>query len=121
VVLLDDSSVVIVALVRLLGNQPMLMVLLPHSRLLWWQARELACLLLELLDEAELTHGVGGFPAGGAMELAWLIKHCIKGVSVLSAPLTDAGSLKPPWSAAIRFELVELLVSASLKSSHGLM
>jgi hypothetical protein len=26
--------------------------------------------LLELLDEAALTHGVGGFPARGAMELA---------------------------------------------------
>jgi hypothetical protein len=70
----------------------MLVVLLTFSRLLWWRPTELAGALLELLDEAALMRGVGGFPAGGAMELPRLIKRCIEGVSVLFAPLTAAGS-----------------------------
>jgi hypothetical protein len=72
----------------------MLVVLLTFSWLLWWRPRELAGALLELLDEAALTRGMGGFPSKGAMELACLIKHCIEGKSVLFAPLTTAGSLR---------------------------
>jgi hypothetical protein len=48
--------------------------------------------LLELLDEAALARAVSGFPAMGALEPTQLIKRCIEGVFVLSAPLTAAGS-----------------------------
>jgi hypothetical protein len=46
VVLLDDSREVVVALVRLLGNQLTLVVLLTSSRLHLWSARELLSVLL---------------------------------------------------------------------------
>jgi hypothetical protein len=41
VVQLDDGWEVVVTSVWLLGSQPMLVVLLTFSRLLWWRAREL--------------------------------------------------------------------------------
>jgi hypothetical protein len=103
VVLLDDGRVVVIALVWLLSSRSLWVVLLTFSRLLWWQPRKLVGALLELLDEAALTHGVGGFPARGAMELARLIKRCIKGVFVLSMPLTAAGS--PQTSLVSRHSL----------------
>jgi hypothetical protein len=42
--------------------------------------------------EAALTRGVGRFPAGGAVELAGLVKHIIEGIFALLAPLTAAHS-----------------------------
>jgi hypothetical protein len=36
--------------------------------------------------------GVGRFPAGGAVEFAWLVERCIEGVLALLAPLTTASS-----------------------------
>jgi hypothetical protein len=46
VVQLDDGWEVVVTSVWLLGSQPMLVVLLIFSRLLWWRARELTSVQL---------------------------------------------------------------------------
>jgi hypothetical protein len=69
----------------------MLVVLLTFSQLPWRRARELAGALLELLDEAALARGVGGLPAGGAVEPSRLVKLCIEGVFDPFTPLTAAG------------------------------
>jgi hypothetical protein len=102
-VLLDDRREVVVTSIRLLDNRLALMVLLTSSQLRLWDSRELLSSLLQLLDEAALTRGVGRFPAGGAVELAWLVECCIKGVFALLAPLTTVGS--PRASLVSRYSL----------------
>jgi hypothetical protein len=91
-VLLDDHREVIVALIRLLGNWLVLVVLLTFGQLHLRGSRELLSALLQLSHEVALTPGVGRFPVGGAMEFAWLVERCLKGVLALLAPLTAAGS-----------------------------
>jgi hypothetical protein len=91
VVLLEDGWIVVLGLIRLPGGWLILMVLLTFSRLPWRRARELAGALLELLDEAALARGVGGLPAGGAVEPSRLVKLCIEGVFDPFTPLTAAG------------------------------
>jgi hypothetical protein len=92
VVLLDIRWKVIFALVRLLGSQLVLMVLLTSSRLRLRSSRELLSALHQLSHETVLTRGVGRFPARGAVEFARLVKRNIEGVLALLAPLTAVGS-----------------------------
>jgi hypothetical protein len=92
VILLNIHREVIVILVRLVGNRLVLLVLLTSSRLRMRTSRELLSALLQLSHEPTLTRGVGRFPAGGAVEFAWLVKRSIEGVLALLAPLTTAGS-----------------------------
>jgi hypothetical protein len=99
VILLDDSREVIVTLIWLLGSRLALMVLLTSSRLCLCGSKDLLSVLLYLLDEAALTRGVSRFPAGGAVEFAWLVERCIKGVFALLVPLTVVGS---PWASLVR-------------------
>jgi hypothetical protein len=91
-ILLDDRREVVVALIRLLGNQLALVVLLTFSWLHLRGSRELLSALLQLSHDAALTHRVGRFPAGGAVELARLAERYLEGVLALLAPLTAAGS-----------------------------
>jgi hypothetical protein len=99
VILLDIRRKVAVALVRLVGNRLMLLVLLTSSRLRLRSSRELLSALLQLSHEPALTRGVDRFPARGAVEFAWLVKHNIEGVLALFAPLTAAGS---PQASLVR-------------------
>jgi hypothetical protein len=98
-VLLDVRQKVVVALIRLLVSRLVLMVLLTSSRLRLRGSRELLSALLQLSHETALTHGVGRFPAGGAVEFARLVKRSIKGILALLAPLTAAGS---HWASLVR-------------------
>jgi hypothetical protein len=91
-VLLDIRWKVIIASVRLLVSRLMLMVLLTSNRLRLQSSRELLSALLQLSHETALTRIVGRFPARGAMDFAWLVKHSIEGVLALLAPLTAVGS-----------------------------
>jgi hypothetical protein len=92
VVLLNIRQKVLLALIRIIRSRLMLLVLLTFSRLHLQASRELPSALLQLSHEAALTRGVGRFPAGGAVELAWLVKCSIEGVLALLAPLTTARS-----------------------------
>jgi hypothetical protein len=92
VILLDVRRKVIVALVRFVGSRLVLLVLLTSSRLRLQSSRELLTALLQLSHEPALTHGVGHFPARGAVEFAQLVKCSIEGVLPLRAPLTATGS-----------------------------
>jgi hypothetical protein len=91
-ILLDIHRKVIVALVRLLVSQLARMVLLTSSRLCLRGSMELLSALLQLSHETALTHGVGRFPAKGAVGFARLVKRSIEGVLALLAPLTVVGS-----------------------------
>jgi hypothetical protein len=92
VILLNIRRKVLLALIRIIRSRLMLLVLLTSSRLRLQALRELPSALLQLSHEAALTRGVGRFPAGGAVELAWLVKCSIEGVLSLLAPLTAARS-----------------------------
>jgi hypothetical protein len=92
VILLNIRRKVVITLVRLVGSWLMLLVLLTSSRLRLQSSRKLLSALLQLSHEPALTRGVGHFPARGAMEFARLVKHSIKRVLALFAPLTAAGS-----------------------------
>jgi hypothetical protein len=61
-------------LIGFIGSWLVLLVLLTFSRLHPRDSRELLSAPLQLSHEAALTRGVGRFPAGGAVELAWLVK-----------------------------------------------
>jgi hypothetical protein len=102
-VLLDIHRKVIVALVRLLVSRLVLMYLLTFSGLRLRSSRGLLSALLQLSHETTLTRGVGRFPAMGAVEFAWLVKHSIEGVLALLVPLTVAGS--PQTSLVSRHSL----------------
>jgi hypothetical protein len=86
-------------LVRLASSWVMLLVILTSSRLRLQRSRELLSALLQPSHEPALTHGVGRFPARGALEFAWLVKRSIEGVLALFAALTAAGS---PWASLVR-------------------
>jgi hypothetical protein len=92
VVLLNICQKVVLSLIRIICSRLMLLVLLTSSRLRLQASRELPSALLQLSHEMALTRGVGRFPAGGAMELAGLVKCSIEGVLALLAPLTTARS-----------------------------
>jgi hypothetical protein len=87
----------------------MLLVLLTSSRLRLEASRELPSALLQLSHGAALTRGVGRFPAGGAVELAGLVKCSIEGVLALLAPLNAARSPR-----------ASLVGSRSLRASRSL-
>jgi hypothetical protein len=97
VILLNIRRKVLLALIRIIRSRLMLLVLLTSSRLRLQNSRELPSALLQLSHEAALTRGVGRFPAGGAVELAGLVKCSIEGVLALLARLTAACSPGPPW------------------------
>jgi hypothetical protein len=92
VILLNICRKVLLALIRIICSRPMLLVPLTFSRLCLRASRELPSALLQLSHEAALSRGVGRFPAGGAVELAWLVKCSIKGLLALLAPLTATHS-----------------------------
>jgi hypothetical protein len=92
VVLLNICRKVLLALIRIICSRLMQLVLLTSSQLRLQASRELPSALLQLSHKTALTHGVGHFPVGGAVELAGLVKGCIKGVLALLAPLTAARS-----------------------------
>jgi hypothetical protein len=92
VILLKIRRKVLLALIQIIGSRLMLLVLLTFSRLRLQASRELPSALLQLSHEATLTHGVGRFPARGAVELSWLVKRSIEGVLALLVPLTAARS-----------------------------
>jgi hypothetical protein len=92
VILLNIHQKVILALIQIVGSRLMLLVLLTSSRLHLQSSRELLSALLQLSHEAALTHGVGRFPARGAVEFVWLVKCSIEGILSLLAPLTAASS-----------------------------
>jgi hypothetical protein len=92
VILLNIRWKVVITLVRLVASRLVLLVLLTSSRLRLRGSRELPSALLQLSQEPALTRGVGRFPARGVVEFARLVKHSIKGVFALFAPLTAAGS-----------------------------
>jgi hypothetical protein len=82
----------VIILIRLASSRVTLLDLLTSSRLRLRCTRDLSSALLQLSHETALTRGVGRFPARGGVELTWLIKHSIKGVHALFAPMTAAGS-----------------------------
>jgi hypothetical protein len=82
----------VIILIRLAFSRVTLLVLLTSSRLRLRRTRDLSSALLHLSHETALTRGVGRFPARGGVELTRLIKHSIKGVLALFAPMTAAGS-----------------------------
>jgi hypothetical protein len=82
----------VIILIRLASSRVMLLVLLTSSRLRLRRSRDLSSALLQLSHEPALMCGVGRFPAQGVVELARLVKHSIKGVLALFAPLTAASS-----------------------------
>jgi hypothetical protein len=86
VILLDIHRKVVLALVWLVDSWLVLLVLLTSSRLHLQSSRELLSALLQLSHEPALTHGMGRFPARGAMGFARLVKRSIKG---------DLPSLRP--------------------------
>jgi hypothetical protein len=92
VILLNIHQKVVLALIRVVGSRLVLLVLLTSSRLRLRSSRELLSALLQLSHETALTHGVGRFPARGAVEFAWLVKCSVEGVLALLAPLTAASS-----------------------------
>jgi hypothetical protein len=92
VILLNIHREVLLALIRIICSWLLLLVLLTSSRLRLQASRELPSALLQLSHKTALTRGVGRFPAGGAVELAGLVKCCIEGVLALLAPLTTARS-----------------------------
>jgi hypothetical protein len=90
VILFNIHRKVLLALIRIIGSQLVMLVLLTSSWLRLQVSRELPSVLLQLSHEAALTCGVGRFPARGAVELAWLVKRSIEGVLALLVPLTAA-------------------------------
>jgi hypothetical protein len=92
VILLNIHQKVLLALIRIIRSRLTLLVLLTFSRLRLQTSRELPSALLQLSHEMALMHGVGRFPARGAVELAWLVKRSIEGILALLAPLTAARS-----------------------------
>jgi hypothetical protein len=109
VILLNICREVILALIWIIDSQLMLPVLLTFSRLRLRDSRELLSALLQLSHEAALMHGVGRFPAKGAVELAWLVKCSSEGILALLAPLTAARSPR-----------ASLVGSRSLRASRSL-
>jgi hypothetical protein len=92
VILLNIRRKVLLALIRIIHSRLRLLVLLTFSRLRLQVSRELPSAPLQLSHEAALTRGVGRFLAGGAVELAGLVKCSIEGVLALFAPLTAVHS-----------------------------
>jgi hypothetical protein len=92
VILLNIRRKVFITLVWLVTSRLVLLVLLTSSQLCLRSFRELPSALLQLFHEPALTRGVGRLPARGVVEFARLVKRSIKGVLVLFAPLTAAGS-----------------------------
>jgi uncharacterized protein YhhL (DUF1145 family) len=92
VILLNIRQKVILALIWIVGSRLVLLVLLTSSRLCLRSSRELLSALLQLSHEMALTHGVGRFPARGAVEFARMVKCGVEGVFALLASLTTASS-----------------------------
>jgi hypothetical protein len=92
VILLNIRRKVLLTLIWITRNRLMLLVLLTFIWLRLQASRELPSALPQLSHEAALTRGVGPFPTGGAVELAWLVMCSIKGVLALLAPLIVAYS-----------------------------